>query len=106
MLLTGGDNGRVRMGNLVRRMLCTPKTNSAALKTIALFELQYSANDDVFRLVESKEVEKLAPSDNISKVNIYPHGVSIGAVAWNENTVAGNWFAAGATSGLIILHEI
>jgi transcription factor C subunit 6 len=106
LVLSGGADGKIKVTNLARRLLCTPKQSAGSQKILTLFELQYGKKENVFRLVEPFDVEKINPVENISVLNIYPPQVSINSLSWNSNKVAGNWFAAGSTSGLLILHEL
>ncbi len=106
MLLSGGADGKVKITNLMRRILNGQKQTLSNHKILTLWELQYSANEDLYRLVDNLKVETLSSNDNTNVSNIYPPGVSINSIKWNENENAGKWYAAGSTSGLVIVGSL
>jgi len=103
MLLSGGADGTIKLTNLARRVLNGQRHSLPAHKVVTLWELQYGKQEDRYRLVDSYEVETLNAQESVSTVNIYPSGVAINAVKWNENVNAGKWYAASSTSGLLIV---
>lgn len=103
MLLSGGADGKIKITNLARRLMNGQKQTLSNHKILSLWELQYGGSEDLYRLVENLEVETLSATDNANVANIYPSGVSINSIKWNENENAGKWYAAGSTSGLLIL---
>ncbi|CCH43804.1 Transcription factor tau subunit [Wickerhamomyces ciferrii] len=105
MLLSGGAEGKIKITNIARRLFNGQKQGLASHKILSIWELQYGAKEDTYRLVDSFQPDTISTSDN-SITNIYPTGVSFNSIKWNENLNAGKWYAAASTSGLVIIERL
>lgn len=105
MTLTGGADGKVLLCNSSRRAMNGPKAQVGSHRTLTLFQLQYGASEDTYRLVQTLEVEDVN-NDNSVMENVYPSNVCVTSVKWNVNKKSGKWLAAGTTSGLLVLKKI
>lgn len=106
MLLSGGADGKIKITNLARRLLNGQKQALPSHKILTLRELQYGEKEGFYRIIAPLDVETLSANENSSVVNIYPPGVSINSIKWNENIKGGKWYAASSTSGLLILEKL
>lgn len=106
MLLSGGADGKIKITNMARRLLNGQKQALSSHKILTLRELQYGEKEGIYRVTAPLDVETLAANENSNVSNIYPPGVSINAIKWNENLSAGKWYAASSTSGLLIIEKI
>lgn len=105
MLLTGGADGKVKICNMARKLLNSSKAPTGSHRSLTLFQLQYGANEDLYRLVQTLEAEDVH-SESKSTPDIYPPSVNISSVKWNNNRNLGNWLVAGTTSGFLILRKV
>lgn len=104
LFLSGGSDGAVKIGSLLRRILCGPKGNFHRLLTFWQFEFSQTLN--IYRLVKSFEVEKMNALDNANNLPLYQREIGISAVAWAQGTKQmGSWFAAACVSGLVVLDK-
>ncbi|KAH3672278.1 hypothetical protein WICMUC_004373 [Wickerhamomyces mucosus] len=103
LILTGGADGKVKISSLARRLLAGPKQPLNGHKIATLWEVQYNAKLDTFKVIQTLEPEKLKTHDNVNSANIYSKEVAIMALGWNENKNFANLYAAGSKSGLVII---
>jgi transcription factor C subunit 6 len=106
MLLAGGADGKVKITNIARRVLNGFKAAPGSHRVLTLFQLQYGANEESYRLARTLEVENISSNEFATVENVYPSNVNFTTCKWNVNKDTGNWFAAGTSSGLLILCKL
>lgn len=105
-VISGGSDGTLAMGNCVRRVMVGARyTHSYGYSVLWRFE--YSKKENKYRLFEGLRSDGFVKAQANAKNRVtFPDNVAVTCVQWNNNVVAGGWYAAGLTSGLIRVDSV
>ncbi|EDO18118.1 hypothetical protein Kpol_1031p22 [Vanderwaltozyma polyspora DSM 70294] len=105
LTLTGCADGSLVIDNIARKLLTGVKNTATIHKSLKLWKWDFSQNGDIYRLNHSYEVLKSGAND-ICKMEVNPHGVSITSVKWNETRNGAKFYAFANAAGLLTIERL
>lgn len=105
-VLSGSSDGQVKVANSIRRLMAPQRSLINSYHFANLWQLDFSANNMAYRIVDILTGEKIGKSDAVELLQPYPPNVIISDLEWSAGKSTAEWYAASTTSGIIRFHQL
>ncbi|ANB12316.1 transcription factor TFIIIC subunit TFC6 [Sugiyamaella lignohabitans] len=107
MIISGGADGTLHIGNAIRRSTVSKRQTNAIYKETILWEFDAPEKfPDTCKFVDILQAKDLPKAPAIERQFIYPRTAVVSSVEWNQNQIAGSWYVAGLSSGVLRIENL
>ncbi|VVT49258.1 uncharacterized protein SAPINGB_P002182 [Magnusiomyces paraingens] len=99
--LSGGADGTVITGNLVRKLMARKRIKISPYEQGLLWALDFSSKEKKYRIHDLYKPSVLEKHKALDIEQIFPQNVTIKDLAWSTCFDTAEWYAAASTGGII-----
>jgi transcription factor C subunit 6 len=106
IIITGGADGTLRIGNAIRKATVSKRQTGSVYKEAMLWRFEVSEKTKTYRFTDILKSTDTSKQPALERQIIFPRAAVVTSIDWNPSMVVGSWYAAGLSGGLVRIENL